>query len=214
MAERREQASIWMDSPARYGLVSRALHWGMAYLLLWQFVMILAWRLFGPSDLLKTIMAYGPWHGTVGLLTIALVTLRAAWALVNRSRRPPHEAGWPGRAALVAHIGLYVLMFVIPALALLRAYGTGKGWAQWGIQIVPATAEDIAWMIAPANALHGVLAWLLCILIAGHIVMAVHHRLIRRDTVLARMTGRLRQSVPHPSQGRTPSPIKERPHAA
>lgn len=192
MDRKSDKAGIWMDTPERYGLVSRAFHWLMAYLLIWQFTIITASRVFGRTELLKAIAAYGPYHGTVGLLTIVLVTLRAAWALLNAGRRPPHEPGWPGRIALAGHVGLYLLMFVIPAVAILRAYGRGKGWTQWGIQIVPATGEEVAWMTAPANALHGVLAWLLCLLIAGHIAMALHHRLIRRDRILARMAGRLR----------------------
>lgn len=181
-----------MDSPDRYGLVSRALHWFMAYLLMWQFVIILSWRVFGESDLLKTITGLGPYHRTVGLLTIILVILRAGWALVNRRQRPPHEAGWPGRAARAGHVALYFLMFAIPALAILRSYGNGKGWSQWGMQIVPATGEEIAWLMAPANILHGPLSWCLSALIVGHILAALFHRFIRKDGILARMTGPLR----------------------
>lgn len=183
---------IWIDSPERYGLISRALHWGMAYLLIWQFVIILAWRIFGESDLLKTITGLGPYHRTVGLLTIILVITRACWVLVNRNRRPRHAAGWPGPVALAAHVTFYVLMFAIPALAILRSYGNGKGWAQWGIEIVPATGLQIGWMIAPADVLHGLLSWLLCILIAGHIAIALVHGLVLKDNVLSRMVGPLR----------------------
>ena len=188
----RRGAGIWMDSPDRYGLISRALHWAMAYLLLWQFAIILAWSIFGESDLLKAITDLGPYHQTVGLLTVVLVTIRAAWAFVNRKRRPAHKAGWPGRAALAGHRTLYALMFTIPALAILRSYGKGEGLAQWGIELLPATGQKIAWMIAPADALHGLLSWLLCMLIAGHIAMAVIHTAVLKDDILARMAGGLR----------------------
>ncbi len=86
-----------MDSPERYGLVSRALHWGMAYLLIWQFFTILTWRVFGPAEWVKFVTSFGPYHGTVGLLVLPLVVIRAVWVLVNRKRRPPHETGWPCR---------------------------------------------------------------------------------------------------------------------
>lgn len=197
--------SIWMDSPERYGLVSRALHWCMAYLLLWQFGIILSWRVFGPSDLLKAITSLGPYHGTVGLLTIILVVFRFGWALFNRKRRPPRGSGWSCRAALAGHVGLYTLMFAIPALGLLRAYGNGKGWKQWDLQVVPATGEEIGWMTAPADALHGILSWTLFALIVGHIAMTLHHRFIRCDSVLARMAGPLRASgdTPNPAPPRT-----------
>ncbi len=115
--------NIWMDCPARYGLVSRVLHWGMAYLLIWQFAVILSWRVFDGSDLLKTISSYGPGHGTAGALTIVFVTIRALWAFANRHRRPAHAAGWAGRAALAGHAGLYLADVCRP--------GTGAAQDLW-----------------------------------------------------------------------------------
>jgi cytochrome b561 len=184
-----------MDKPERYGLVSRVFHWGMAYLLTWQFFSILMWKSFSPAAWVKIVTSFGPYHGTVGLMTILLIVLRAGWAFINRRRRPPREPGGAGRAALAVHVTLYVLMFVIPALALLRTYGRGKGWSLSGIPLIPTTGIETGWMIAPANALHGLLSWTLCALIAGHVVMALHHRFIRRDRILARMAGPLRAAT-------------------
>ena len=31
-------SSVWLDTPARYGRISRWLHWGMALLFAWQFI--------------------------------------------------------------------------------------------------------------------------------------------------------------------------------
>ncbi len=184
--------NLWMDSPQRYGLISRVLHWGMAHLLVWQFTTILLWRLGGPTDWVKAVTSFGPYHGTVGLMTVILVVIRAIWAMSNRHRRPAHGSGWLAAAARAGHMLLYGLMFAIPALALLRSYGNGKGWKLWGVQIIPETGVEIGWMIAPANALHGVLAWCLSAAIFGHVVMAFAHRLIFRDRTLATMAGPLR----------------------
>jgi cytochrome b561 len=65
----------------------------MAYILLWQFVMILSWKMVGPSPVLDAIRVFGPAHGTVGFLTIVLVVVRGIWAFTNRNQRPPHQAG-------------------------------------------------------------------------------------------------------------------------
>lgn len=81
----------WTDTPRYYGSVSRLLHWGMAYLMLWQFMMVLGWRAFGPSENFLLVSRLGPDHGTVGLLTFVLIVLRAAWAFGNRRHRPPHS---------------------------------------------------------------------------------------------------------------------------
>lgn len=186
------KTSPWRDTPQRYGLVSRALHWVMAYLLIWQFVGLLTWKIFGDSQIARTVSSLGPNHGTVGLLVLGLVMVRAVWWLSGRSGRPPHAKGWEGRAALFAHVALYGLMFVIPAIALLRTYGGGKGWKIGAVQLIPETGVKVAWMEAPADLLHGVLAWGLSILILGHVGMALFHRFARKDGTLARMAGSLR----------------------
>lgn len=177
------------DTPAYYGLVSRLLHWGMAYLVLWQFFMVLAWRAFGPSENIIFISRFGPDHGTVGLLTLVLIILRAAWAFANRRYRPPHSQGLAGRTSFTVHVVLYLLMFMIPAFALLRVYGSGKGWDPWGIALIPETGTEVSWMVAPADMTHDLMAWLLCCLIVGHILAALFHRFVLRDHVLARMAG-------------------------
>ncbi len=198
------KASIWMDSPERYGLVSRTLHWAMAYLLIWQLFSILIWKIFGRAEWVKTVTSFGPYHGTVGLLVIVLVAVRSGWALTNRSRRPPHEPGRLGRVALTAHLTFYLLMFVVPALALLRAYGNGKGWSPWGLPLIPKTGVMVDWVVAPARALHRPLAWLLFGLIAFHILAALYHRFVLRDRILHRMAGPLRagHAVPQTPQSK------------
>lgn len=177
------------DDVERYGLVTRAFHWLLAALLLWQFGGIIAWRLIGDTPFLRQIFSLGPTHGEVGVLTLVLASLRASWSLASRDARPRRERGLPGVAARVVHASFYGLMIAIPALALVRAYGNGKGYSPWDWPLIPATGREIPWMMAPADALHGVLAWAFCVLIAVHIAAALHHGLIRRDGVLQRMAG-------------------------
>lgn len=183
--------NIWIDNPQRYGLISRALHWGMAYLLLWQFMIILIWRIFGSHSLVKAITELGPYHGTVGGCVVVLVVIRAIWALFNKTHRPAKAAGWSGLMAAIVHRAFYGLMFIIPALAVARAYGNGKGWLQWGCQIIPATGQEIPWLVAPADLLHGPLSWALLVLMLGHIVMALLSSRVSGGEVLTRMAGRL-----------------------
>ncbi|WP_320188845.1 cytochrome b [Agrobacterium rosae] len=178
---------MWLDTPRRYGLISRTLHWTMAYLLIWQFVVILTWRLFGDREWVRTVTLLGPGHGTVGLLVIVLVVIRAIWWTVNRNRRPVQSTTTAGHAAVVVHASAYLLMFGIPTLALLRAYGSGKGWEPW----IPASGVEVSWMMAPADRLHSLLAWGLSVLIAGHVTMALVHRFALNDQTLGRMAGRL-----------------------
>lgn len=176
----------WRDTPSRYGVITRALHWSMALLFLWQFAMVFAVSAYGRDSF---IGSFGRWHGAVGTLLLLLVTLRAVWALLNRASRPPHQAGLIGRLALAGHFALYGLMAVVPALALLRMYGVGRPFAPFGVPLFPGTGVRNETLMAPANALHSNLAWLLLALIAGHVIMALVHRLYWRDDVLQRMAG-------------------------
>lgn len=179
----------WFDTPDRYGLVSRALHWGMAALFAWQFAGMLVRLTVGRAPI--TAFMVGS-HASIGTLLFLLLLARAGWALVNRRRRPGHPRGVLGRAALLGHLALYAAMLVVPVLALLRAYGSGRPFAVFGLPLLPGGRERIEALMAPANLLHGNLAWLLLALVGGHVAMVALHRWRWRDDVWARMGGRLR----------------------
>ena len=168
--------SKWLDTPERYGLISRCLHWAMAYLLVWQFVTLVGWRVLGDGTVMRTVSQLGPAHGTVGVLVLALLMPRIAWTVASWRRRQPPDQSFRRRVASLVHGIFYVLMFAVPSLALMRAYGSGKGYEFWGVRLVPQTGQKIAWLIGPADWLHGPLAWTLAVLVAGHIVMALLHQ--------------------------------------
>lgn len=183
----------WRDTPQRYGLVSRVLHWGMALLFLWQFAGMAVRLTVGRSPLTAVMVGS---HAGIGTLLFLLLLLRAAWALGQRRRRPPQGPGLGGRAARLGHLALYALMLVVPLLALLRHYGSGRAFAPFGLPLLPGGRERIEALMQPANLAHGLLAWLLLALVAGHVGMVLLHRLWWRDGVAARM-GLGRGGGPH-----------------
>lgn len=190
--------SPWLDTPQRYGRVSRILHWGMAALFAWQFAGMAVRILVGRHPV--TAFMVGT-HASLGFLLLVLVLLRAAWGLTQFRHRPRHAPGLVGRLATLGHLALYALMLAVPSLALLRAAGSGRGFAPFGIPLFPAfEGGAVAWMVAPANAAHGLLAWTLLTLVAGHIVMALAHRWLWQDDVLHRMAAR--PPAPSPAQAR------------
>lgn len=179
------------DTPERYGIVSRLLHWAMAYFLLWQFLGLVGWRLLGDGPTMRTVSMLGPAHGTVGVLVLLLLLPRAVWTLRNAGPRRSANTGPLHVLARAAHGVLYLLMLVVPLLALIRAYGSGKGFELWGLGIIPATGREVGWLTEPADWLHGPLAWTLATLIGGHIAMALVHHYGLRDRTLSRMAGPL-----------------------
>ncbi|MBW9087654.1 cytochrome b [Rhizobium wenxiniae] len=183
----------WRDNGLRYGLVTRMFHWSMAAILLWQFSGIVINRLFGRSALTDLLNST---HGELGATILLLAALRALWGFLNLKNRPKHENGLLGAAARIGHICLYILMLFIPAVAFLRAFGSEWGLALFGFEIVPRSTDNIGWMVAPANLLHGVFAWTLLAMIAGHIAMVLIHRFVWKDDVINRMAGKTRELHP------------------
>lgn len=175
------------DTPHLYGTMTRALHWMMAVLILWQFGGMGLREVFGRQPWLAPIVGS---HAPVGAILFVLVVLRALWALSNRRNRPAHGGGLLGRAATAGHGLLYLLMLVIPTLGLLRAWGSDRGFAPFGIPLFSPKSPEIEWTGALAGAFHGELAWLLLAAMAGHVAMVGVHQAMWRDGTLARMAGR------------------------
>ena len=174
----------WLDTPQRYERVSRAFHWLMAALFAWQFAGALLYVATGYNAVTRIV---GGSHFTLGFTLFVLVLLRGAWGLANLTRRPPHQ-GRLGRAAVTGHLLIYALMVVVPGLALLRQYGSGKPFTPYGIPLMSGRGDKVAWMVASGDSLHHWLAFTLLVVLVGHVVMTFLHRKLRKEDVPARMT--------------------------
>ena len=174
------------DNAQRYGSVTRLLHWVMATLILWQFFCMILKVIFGKQDFLKPFVMS---HQPVGFILACLIVLRVLWALANLSNRPDHGQGLVASAARIGHVALYVLMVAVPGLAILRGWGNDRAFMPFGLPINPGRPEKIEWAVNIGSA-HGLLAWLLLLVVLGHIFMVLVHERIWRDGTLSRMIGR------------------------
>lgn len=178
------------DNNQNYGRVSRILHWGMALLLLWQFLSA-ASHFFFDDTAIEAF--FWPSHKPMGLLLFVLIIIRIIWALMNVSNRPP-SISWLAR---LGHITLYLLLLAIPALGLLRQYGSGRSFEVFGITIFSGfEGENIQWALDLGGLLHGELGWLLLALAIGHIIMSYWHKKSKSTVqVFSRMWGRNSKSL-------------------
>ncbi|WP_292053583.1 MULTISPECIES: cytochrome b [unclassified Brevundimonas] len=174
------------DNGLKYGLVTRVLHWVMAALLVYQLGGVVAGAALGETPLTET---WGSSHKPVGFTLFVLAVIRALWGLVNLTRRPkPHE-GLIGRLAVIGHLALYVLVLAVPAIALIRQYGSGRPFEPFGIPLMAGGHERIEWMTKLGGDWHGELGWVLLVAIVGHLIMALVHHFVWKDGTLKRMAG-------------------------
>ncbi|NPD13834.1 cytochrome b [Xinfangfangia sp. D13-10-4-6] len=175
------------DTPQAYGKITRALHWSIAALVAWQFMTMILKVFFGVSPRESAIVGS---HGPVGTAVFVLVVIRVIWSVMNAGRRPDHGAGLKRVAVKAGHGILYLVMLIVPLAALLRAFGSGRGFSPFGFQLFPTRETPIAWMVDFGNAVHGELGWVFGVLLLGHIVMVGVHEAMWKDGTMARMAGR------------------------
>ncbi len=175
------------DTPQYYGTVSRLLHWSMAAAFVFMLFTALMWNI---DEDYFSLMDY---HKSVGFILMLLLIVRLLWAALNFHSRP-HS----GALVKLGHFMLYALMAAVPFTALLRQYGAARSELQvFGITVMDKAPEKIEWMnqaggahlIAGADlSVHGLLAFALFILAAGHILFAVIHQ-IKGEKIINRIAG-------------------------
>ncbi|MCG7577082.1 MULTISPECIES: cytochrome b/b6 domain-containing protein [unclassified Halomonas] len=164
--------NTWRDTPFRYGLVSRSFHWLTALLVLTQFFVVAMWRVLGETSVTLMLSRLAP-HGAIGLLLMVITLGRLLWWYSQRHQRPQPPKTLRGQLARIVHGAFYALLMLIASLGLIRQYAGGWPLKAYGWELIPGAENDIPALMLPADLLHSPLSWLLLLLVAGHIVMAI-----------------------------------------
>jgi len=169
-----------LDSDKHYGLVSRAIHWTMAVLLLFMLSSDLWMHLY--KDM--TGQSAMPFHQGLGIILAVLLVFRLIWRGINMDRVQPPEH-WR-KAARLGHLALYALMLIIPSSGLVMAGSSGHGIDFFGVNLV-AGGERIEWLKEGAEEAHELATNLLWFVVAGHVLAALAHQYFLGDGTLRRM---------------------------
>ena len=173
------------NSLAAFGSVARALHWGMALLIIVSLAMI-ELRGWAPRDS-PLRSGLRDWHSQVGLVVFVLVWFRCYWRLANvEPEIVPQPAAWQRRTAHAAEWTFSALMVVLPVLGIVMMQADGKTVSLLGASLPPMVAVDKAW----AHRLEDIHEWFgnaMMVLIALHVSASLVHKFVRRDNTLARM---------------------------
>lgn len=172
--------------PAGYGTTARMLHWLVAALIL---AMIPVGLLMVQDGLDRSLGdALYLFHKNVGSLLIVIIALRLVWRLTHPpAPLPATMPDWQRRVAGLSHLALYGLMIVMPLSGYVRVRAGGfpiEGLDALGLPTLVPRSKPLA---DAASSLHELAAWALMAVLALHVGAALHHALIRRDGVWARM---------------------------
>lgn len=178
-----------MNSAQGYGLVSKALHWLIALLIL---------TLIGVGVYMAELDREAPvrlqlysLHKAVGVTVLALVVLRVAWIKLSAGPRLP--AGlqpWERLMSRVVKVLLYILMLLTPLAGYLMSNAAGKPINWFGMFELPALIGENSQWREILGELHELFAFSMLGLIGLHLAGALKHRFIDKDPgldVLKRM---------------------------
>jgi cytochrome b561 len=183
------------NSRERWGSVAKAFHWTIVALILAQFW--LAQRADSlPLGLAK--LAALARHKSVGITILTLALLRLLWRWSQRES-PPLPADlrpWERALAGVTHVGLYAALFALPLTGWAMSSAKNYPVSWFSLVTLPDFIEPDEGRFELLRTVHGVLAAALVALAALHVLGALQHHFIRRDSVLLRMLpfGRSRRS--------------------
>lgn len=171
--------------PQRFTVLSRALHWLMALLIL-SMLFIGVGMVSTVSPRYDELSAV---HRSIGIVILVLAALR----LLNRlsTRPPPLPADlppWQRTLATASHYVLYALMFALPLVGWSMLSAGGYPLLVFGHLQLPAIVPHDAALYAVLRTGHTILAVLLFAVFLAHFGAALFHAFIRRDEVLKSMT--------------------------
>ena len=175
------------DKP-RYAPSRRALHWGIAVLMVLAYVFILGRENFERGSEARLAMVQAHFWIGLAILALMLPRLLLAFSRPAPAVRPPLPA-WQALPAKAMHLLLYVMLVAQPVLGLLTAWTDGKELLVPFTQIVvPALLSPDEGLAHRFEDLHELIGTAFYWVVGLHVAAALYHHLIRRDDTLRRMT--------------------------
>ncbi|MGK0293404.1 MAG: cytochrome b561 [Porticoccaceae bacterium] len=183
-----------------YGSIAKWLHWGTAVLFLGSYISVYYRHWFTEEKTPENWTAL-QLHLSIGVTIAVVVALRIVWRI--SSRVPDLEPGTKLEhlAAHAGHYALYAIMIIMPITGYV---GTGVNTEYFFIFDIPKF-EDTQLFVSlvsnglgitfpefeePIDFIHKEIlgAWLVWILILGHVSAALYHHFVKEDKTLQKMT--------------------------
>jgi cytochrome b561 len=183
-----------------YGSIAKWLHWITAVLFLGSYCAVY-YRHWFTEDKTPENWTALQLHLSIGITIAVVVALRIIWRTMNRLPDPE-----PGSrvAHLAAHTGHYAL-YVIMVLMVVTGYtGTGvdteyfflfdipkfEATPVYTVLVAEGLGIDFETFEKPVDFIHKDIlgAWVVWLLILGHVAAALYHHFVKKDRTLYKMT--------------------------
>jgi len=193
---------VLKNTAEAYGSIAKWFHWVTALLFFASYFSIYYREWFAESELenWRAIQL----HLSIGITLGGLVTLRILWRFLNQS--PELEPGTKLQhiAVQIVHYTLYAFMIIMPVtgyLSIADYLSSGRGNITYfllfditsfkDIQVFNLLGISLEALEDPADLIHSYLgAWIVWLLILGHISAALYHHFIKKDKTIYKMTSR------------------------
>jgi len=169
----------------RYDKGYKWLHWLMAILVLLMFMAVFGFAQ-ATTDAAKIEMLMG--HSTIGSLIFILLLIRFSKRYIFKSPRPKHDLSAAiSKAAKVAHLALYALLFYVPVTGYLaaRAHELPVLWlGQINLAKLIGYEQSNFDLL---RSFHEIGVQVLMLLVVMHIGAALLHGIVKKDGVFSSM---------------------------
>ena len=170
----------------RYHLITRALHWSIALLIVT--LLALGWYMVGLTYFDRWYNAALSWHRVLGLSVLALALIFLPWRLLMPAPPLPESVGrLQHLAATGVHYLLLLMMLLIPLTGYLVSTSAGKSIDVFGWFAVPPLVVVDERLRDLAIKIHFYCAYGTGFLALGHAGAALKHQFIDKDGILSRM---------------------------
>ncbi|HEU4850701.1 MAG TPA: cytochrome b [Telluria sp.] len=170
----------------RYTSTAIALHWLMAVMIIANFTLGVV--MVDIPGLTPTKLRYFSWHKWAGVTILLLATVRLLWRLKHPAPPLPDTMPrWEKLAANGSHLLLYVLLFAVPLSGYFYTLAAGVPVVYFGVIELPVLIGRDPALKEVLETTHFGLNLLLAATVAVHVLAALKHQFIDRDSVLRRM---------------------------
>ena len=173
-----------------YTRTAQMLHWLMAI------IFIAVWIIGFYSGNFLSYDVNGSFKGTVitlhkniATVIIFLVVVRIFWRYTHPTPELPNTMSpTMKRLAHFGHLALYFMLLALPITGCLFSWSAGHPAPVLYLFNLPTLISENPEITAIVKPLHIYISWAAGILLAGHILAALKHHFIDKDTVLVSMT--------------------------